>query len=206
MYDLTIAASLLPQAVVLLVVAFHRLHGVTQRPGGDEHEDHDHQGIHREAAQAGEAESPHRAHETREYGDDDALHGAEVQEQKKDDGDCRREEEDPHRRQRLLEVGEQDGWAGDVDLDLAVGLLAFDDLPYLCPHSGEVEVFLPESGDDLRRPVVVAKRRSRAHLPSCRPCAGRTRGPPGLAAGAGRSAAPSSSRRRSSWWSSASGG
>src|SRR6185369_803668 len=64
-------------------------------------------------------------------------------------------EEVAHRPHRLVEVGEQDGGAADVDLDLPAGFFAGDDLLDLLPHRRQVEVFLPEPGDDLCRFAVL---------------------------------------------------
>src|SRR5206468_1544914 len=86
--------------------------------------------------------------------DHDPLPAPELDPQDEQDHDDRGGEHVHHLRHDLDEVGVEDREAGHRDRGVRVLLLA-DDLLDLRPHGGQVEVLLPEAGDDERRLVVL---------------------------------------------------
>ena len=145
---------LVAEPAVLLVVALHRLHGVRVGAGGDEERDDEHERIEAEPPEPAEPEPPDGRQEAAEGRDHDALPAPELHPEDQQDHDDRGAEHARHLRHDLHEVREEDRDAGDVDRRVVVGL-ALDDLLDLHPHRREVEVLLPEAGDDLRRLVVL---------------------------------------------------
>ena len=115
--------------------------------------DHQYERIERQTEDAAEPEPPNRRQGAGEHGDPYALPAAELEPEDRDHRRDRGDQHPLHLRKELHEVGVEDRKPRHVDLGVGV-LLTMDDVLELLPHSGEVEVLLPESGDDQRRLVV----------------------------------------------------
>ena len=141
--------------MVLFVVALHRLHRVGQRPGGDQDQHDQDQGIDVEAEIAGKAQGPDRTQQARKQRHPYPGKSPEVEPQHAQD-DERGQSDDEQDGVFVAEhPGVQHGEAGDVHPVLAVGLqLGLEGL-HPAEEVLEVNAFFPEAGRDQGRGVVL---------------------------------------------------
>ena len=142
------------QAVVLFVVAVHRLDRVAESARGQKDRDHQHQRIEVEAEMCGDPQTPHGRQDSRKHRHPDAGEGSEVRVEEKREGQEGERKDIDQLVGVLQHRGVEPRKAGDVD-GMVVVLLGVLELHHVLVQVVEVERFLPEAGIDYGGGVVV---------------------------------------------------
>ena len=147
------------QELIVLEEAFRHLHGVGDRTGGDDHGDHEHQGIERDVGPAGKAKTPDHGRDRGDHGDEDAMEPPEVSEQQREHRDDGADGVEPDLLRVLQDPAHMDRLAGHEDLNVVRLLPRLDGLHVIedgLVDLAAVQAVGHEAGGD-QRPFLVLR-------------------------------------------------